>query len=182
MKVLWLTISLAVLAAALVAQTGSPSSAKPERAPTVITSDAVDFDLNTRLAVYRGNVRVEDPGMTLTCGVLTAKVPERGGKIESIVAEQNVVVEAPDENGRLTHGTCAKLVYTYSVAGSVTNEIVELTGEPLLTNPSGSLVGDLIIWNKASGKVSGRNVKMKLIPGGTNSIPSLLSQPPGAKN
>src|ERR1051325_6931878 len=127
MKVLWLTISLAVLAAALVAQTGSPSSAKPERAPTVITSDAVDFDLKTRLAVYRGNVRVEDPTMTLTCATMTAKVPESGGPIESLVAEQNVVIDATDDKGRITHGTCDKLVYTYHVAGGVTNETVELT-------------------------------------------------------
>ena len=181
MKVLWPAIVLVIFAATLGAQNNSPPPVQLGSASTVITNDTVEFDLKTRVAVYRGNVRVEAPGMVLTCDLMTAKVPESGGRIESIVAEHNVVIDATDEKGRVTHGTCDKLVYTYTVVGSVTNETVVLTGHPLLKNPMGNLTGDPIIWDKANGRVSANNEKMELRGGGTPSIPSLLKQAGDAK-
>ena len=81
----------------------------------------------------------------------------------------------------MTRGTCDKLVYSYSVTGSVTNETVVLTGHPVFKNPTANLTGDPIIWDKAHGRVSANNEKMEFRGGGTPSIPNLLKQPGDAK-
>ena len=175
-------IAFVAAAAALVAQTNAPV-AKPERAPTRIFSDSLEADLKTHTAVYRGNVRVEDPQMKLTCDVLTASMPEGGKRIESIIAETNVVVDALDEKGRNSHATAGKLVYTYKVVGVVTNENIELSGNPRVTNAIyGLLEGELITWDKTADKVFVKAFAGAFRPGGSNSIPSALKLPATPKN
>jgi len=183
MKILWPTLVLAGFCVALGAQTNptAPAAKPAERPPTQITSDSVDFDLKTRTAVYRGHVRVDDSKMTLTCEVLTAKVPESGGKIDSIVAEQNVVIDTTDAKGQPNRATGDKVVYTYSVANSVTNETVELTGNPRLEAPQGALTGDTIVWDKANNRVRATNQKMIFNTGGTNQFLTGFEKPADAK-
>jgi lipopolysaccharide transport protein LptA len=123
-----------------------------ERPPTEIFSDSADFNLKTRIAVYTGRVRVVDPQMKLTCDLLTAKVPESGGKIDSIVAEGNVVIDTVDEQGRPIHATSDKAVYAYKVENSVTNETVELTGHPCVQSPMGSLTSETVVWDRLNNK------------------------------
>lgn len=182
MKFLLPIIAFVCAAAALAAQTNAPA-AKAERAPTQIFSDTLEAELKTRTAVYRGNVRVEDPQMKLTCGVLTASMPEGGKRIESIIAEQKVVVDALDEKGQNSHATAEKLVYTFKVIGNVTNETIELSGNPQLTNSQlGRLEGELIIWNKTADKFSVKAPRTSINTGVSNSIPSALTPPAGPKN
>jgi lipopolysaccharide transport protein LptA len=123
-----------------------------ERPPTEIFSDSADFNLKTHIAIYTGHVRVVDPQMKLTCDVLTAKVPESGGKIDSIVAEGNVVIDTADEQGRPIHATGNKAVYAYKVENSVTNETVELTGHPRVESPMGLLTGETVVWDRLNNK------------------------------
>ena len=175
-------LALVCAAAVLVAQTNAPA-AKAQRAPTQIFADTLEAELKTHTAVYRGNVRVEDPQMKLTCGVLTASMPEGGKRIESIVAEQNVVVDSLDEKGRNSHATAEKLVYTYKVVGTVTNETIELSGNPQLTNSRmGLLEAELIIWNKTADKFSVKAPRTTINTGASNSIPAALTLPTGPKN
>lgn len=179
MNKLWSTILMAGLGFVLHAQTNSTAPpAKPAARPlTQISSDSVDFDMQTRMAVYRGHVRVEDPQMTLACEILTAKVPETGGGFESVVAEHNVVIDTTDAKGQPNRATGDKVVYTYKVEGAVTNELVELTGNPRLEAPQGTLTGDLILWDKARNHVRATNQKMTFRAGGTNIFPSLIQKP-----
>jgi lipopolysaccharide transport protein LptA len=179
MNNLWSTLVLAGFSFALNAQTNPPApvAKRAERSPTEITSDSVDFDLKTRMAVYRGHVRVDDSLMKLTCEVLTATVPESGGRIESIVAEQNVVIDAIDAKGHTNRASGDKVVYTCKVEGSVTNEVIELIGNPRLEAPQGTLTGDLIVWDKANNRVRATNQKMMFRTGGTNSFPALMEKP-----
>jgi lipopolysaccharide transport protein LptA len=123
-----------------------------ERQPTEIFSDSANFDLKTRIAVYVGHVRVLDPQMKLTCGLMTARVPE-SGKIDSIVAEQDVVIDALDNEGRPVHATGDKAVYTYRVSSTMTNETIELTGNPQVKSPLFSGTGDTITWDRANNTV-----------------------------
>lgn len=133
----------------------APTNAAPERPPTEIFSDSANFDLKTRVAVYIGHVRVVDPQMKMTCSLMTARVPE-SGKIDSIVAEQNVVIDAIDNEGKPIHATGDKAVYTYSVANSVTNETIELTGNPLphVQKPGYDLTGVTITWDRVNNTFS----------------------------
>ena len=108
MKAFWL-LSVVILTTTASAQTNLPVPELPvmtnagpdltvtnkpatERAPTEIFSDTADFDLKNRIGVYRGNVRVTDPQMKLTCDTLTAQVSTNGGRPESIIASGNVQV------------------------------------------------------------------------------------------
>lgn len=134
------------------AQTNTPAPAAVPthlRPATEIFADSADFNLKTQLAVYTGHVRVEDSQMKLTCGVMTARVP-KSGRPDSIVAEQNVVIDAIDNEGKPVHATGDKAVYTYRVINSVTNETVELTGNPRVLRPGYEATADTITWDRSN--------------------------------
>lgn len=162
MKFFFAFVTTFIFSFALNAQTNSsvPTATNKEQQPTQVFSDSVDIDLKAHVAVYRGHVRVDSPQMKMTCETMTATVPEAGGKIENIVAEQNVVVDMTDEKGQPSHAAGEKMVYTYKVTNSVTNELVELTGNPRLESAQGTLTGDLIVWDRINNKLRATNPKM----------------------
>ncbi len=129
---------------------------------THIFSDTVELGIKTRSAVYRGNVRLEDPRIHLTCEQLTADVPEGGERVEQVIAETNVVITMVDEKGLTNRAFADKAVYTYRVVGAVTNEIVELTGEsdPHVERPEGDLYGNPIVWDRTRNQVRATNQRM----------------------
>src|SRR5258708_1490426 len=86
-------------AAGLHAQTTNPAPAPPE---TEIFADTFDFEMKSKVAVYQHHVRVLDPKMKLTCEILTAKLPEAGGKLDHILAETNVVIDFTDDRGEIS--------------------------------------------------------------------------------
>ncbi|MDD5139286.1 MAG: LptA/OstA family protein [Verrucomicrobiales bacterium] len=151
---------MAVLAGSLPAQTNDADTPKPPRPPTLINSDSADFDLTARRAVYRGNVRVDDPQMTLTCELLTADLPHTGGLMKHIVAETNVVIDSVDEKGQTNHATSDKAIYDYNVQDGVTNETVTLTGNAKMENSQGTLTGEPIVWDRAKNRLTATNQKM----------------------
>jgi lipopolysaccharide transport protein LptA len=160
MKPYCLILFAAVLGATLGAQTNSTPATPRPQTPTQINSDSVDFDLQTHIAIYRGNVRVDDPQMKLWCALLTATAPEAGGRIEKIVAETNVVMLLPDEKGFTNRATGDKLVYTYKVVEGVTNEVAVLTGNPKLEKPDMTVLGDVITWDRANNQLHVTNQRM----------------------
>jgi len=138
---------------ALVTTNAPPKPPPPPPAPTRIDSDSADFDLNGRQAIYEGNVRVDSPQMKLTCVQLTVNLPPEGGRINHIVAETNVVIDATDEMGATNHVTSDKAVYDYNVQDAVTNETITLTGNPQIVNAQGTNTAEMIVWDKANGHV-----------------------------
>ena len=117
--------------------------------PTEIFSDSADFDLKTQGVIYRGHVRVTDPQMKLTCDTMTVRTAPEGGHIESIVAEGDVVVDIANQ-GQTNHATGNKLVYTYKVESSVTNDTAVLTGDPRMEEKDMWLTGDAITWDRTT--------------------------------
>jgi lipopolysaccharide export system protein LptA len=103
-------------------------SATNRLAATHITSDSVEFDMEARVATYTGNVRVADPSITMTCEYLTARVPA-SGRVESIIAETNVVAVIVTNNTTFTI-TAARATYLYQVFPFATNQTLELAGVP----------------------------------------------------
>jgi lipopolysaccharide transport protein LptA len=172
MKTLWLILPTLTAAFILTAQTNPPAPATNAtgsamdvlppsaltnaivstnalpRPSTEIFSDTADFDLKTRVAVYTGHVRVVDPQMQLLCEILTVTVPEGSGRVNHIVAETNVVIDAVDQDGKTVHASSGRAVYTYRVENSVTNETIVLTINPRLSRGVDSLSGDSILWDR----------------------------------
>jgi len=130
------------------------------RAQTLITSHSADFDMNTRTAIYRGDVRVDEPQMKLSCEWLKATLPESGGRINHIVCETNVVIDYVDEKGETNHITSDKAVYDFNVENSVTNETITFTGNPKIENAQSIVTAEPIVWDRANGKFYFTNQKM----------------------
>jgi len=138
----------------------TPSAARP---PSEIFSDSLEADLETRTAVYIGNVRVIDPRMNLTADELTVKVPAEGGRPERMVADGNVTILAIDDEGRTNRAWGNSLVYTYNVQAGFTNEVLELTGTPETqpkletSQPQMTMTGDVVVWDRARNKIYVKN-------------------------
>jgi lipopolysaccharide transport protein LptA len=137
-------------ASAVATNTPSPAAAPAQARPaTEIFSDSAEFNLKTHRAVYTGHVRVEDPKMRLTCGIMTATGPQ-SGRITNIVAEQDVVIDAVDNEGKPVHASGDRAVYLYRVINAVTNETVELTGNPRVEKTGYIATADTIIWDRVN--------------------------------
>jgi len=174
MKTLFLLLSIA-LADAVQAQTNVVKN--PPRGPTEINSDTADFDLNARLAVYRGHVVVVDPQMNLKCEKLVVFIPPSGERLNHIEAQTNVVIDFADSHGQTTHAVADLAVYRFLVQNGATNETVTLTGNPQVENVQGTLTGDQINWDRANGRLTATNPHMKSkqnFEGGTNAAPLKL--------
>lgn len=150
-----------------------------------IFADRSEFDIRRNVIVYQGNVRAVEPKMTLVCEQLTVKVPRKGERVESILAETNVVVDLTDEKGQKVRGTGDKAVYTFKATTTETNEVVELHGSPLLDTDQGTLAGDVITYDRVSGKVRATNQRMVVrqdLTGGTNKTHAATNRPPAGMN
>src|SRR5207249_4711740 len=110
--------------------------------------------LQTNSALFLGQVRVAHPQMNLTCETLAVDFPRGGGAAERIVAERSVEFDLMDDKGQKIHGTGQKALYTYQVTAAGTNDLVELTGNPLLTMTNGSTFqNSVIILDRAKSKL-----------------------------
>jgi lipopolysaccharide export system protein LptA len=157
-------IALSLLAAGILslAVAAPDASAPAKSAVTQITSQAVDFDLKARQATYRGDVTVLDPRIRLTCETLTATIAESGGRVDSLVAESNVVAIIATNDTVFTV-TSSKAIYSYQVTPKTTNQTLELSGlpEPKITWPqTNGVVAETnvftarrILWNISAGTI-----------------------------
>jgi lipopolysaccharide transport protein LptA len=161
MKKIYLIAIAALCASAVRAQTNADAAANSAtRPPTLIESASVDFDMTGRRAVYRGDVRVDDPQMKLTCAHLVVDLPPDAGHPNHIVAETNVVIDFTDAKGQTMHATSDKAVYDFNIQNGTTNETVTFTGNAKVENTQGWLTGEPIIWNRANNSLSATNQKM----------------------
>src|SRR5204863_7145126 len=87
----------------------------------------------SNVAVWRGNVRVNDPKLKQASELLTAKFTEESEKrtLSSIVAETNVVIVTIETN-RTTTARSAKAVYT-----AANNELFLSGGETFVESEPG---------------------------------------------
>jgi lipopolysaccharide export system protein LptA len=98
--------------------------------------------------------------MKLTCEVLTATMPKNGRHVDRIVAERNVVIDAVDTHGEPIHAVGERAVYTFTVENSVTNELIELTGDPRIDTKYRAATGDSIVWDRINNSFHGTNLHM----------------------
>lgn len=137
----------------------SDATNNPAGPGTVITSGDFDYDRNTGFAVFRKNVRVDNPQIKLVCETLTASLlpgdARTNNQLNNIVAEDNVAIDYQDAQGEKTHAVADKAVYISSVVNGVTNKVLNLTGNPVLERTNGWIMADLISMNSANGTIRG---------------------------
>lgn len=159
------------------AQQPSLSFAKGTNTETQINSKTVDFDLKSRLAIYRGNVVVHDPRVDVTCDILTVQLPTNGTRIDSIIAESNVVIFLL-EKGVTNRATADKAVYTFAVSSGTTNEVLELTGSPVIESPQFVWTGTKLVYDRVKENISGVDTHMKVRQPESPPASSTNSAPP----
>jgi lipopolysaccharide export system protein LptA len=122
-----------------------------------------EFDKNGGRLVYTGQVLVENLRAKVLCDRLVIFVPKNGEQPNRIEAQTNVVIVVVNQ-GETTRATCSLAVYTRSVSATTTNTIVTLTGNPFIEDTRGSVTGDVIVWNLATGGISGSNTRTHINP------------------
>jgi len=127
-----------------------------------------EYTLRTNSASFRGGVHACHPRMEWFCDELTVGSTTGHGKPERILAEQNVKFEFEKENGERIYGTGDKAVYHFDVSGTVTNELLTLTGnKAILVTTNGTYSNERIIYDRAHNSVS--------MPGGGYRIEGVAS-------
>jgi len=133
---------------------------------TKITARTGEFDLKSRQVVYREKVTVVDPRIQLTCELLTATIAESGGRVDSLVAESNVVAIIAT-NDTVYTVRAEKAVYTYQLLNTTTNQTLVLSGtpDPKITWPqpnsepprTNTGIASRIHWDLITGKIKAEN-------------------------
>lgn len=115
------------------------------------------FEFRTNIAVFRQDVRVEDPQGKLSCDRLSATFtgPER--QIETVVAEENVIIESGE-----VRASGEKAIY------QLAKDVVELTGNPTWRIDKPSVEGraeEIAIERKGRDFHASRSVRMTMPQG-----------------
>jgi len=155
--------------------TTNSAPVRPPSEVSIVSDNGGVFNFKSNVFVYRGNVRVtDDPLMRLASELLTLEAPKLGtNKFNRATAETNVVIDFLHD-GMTNHATAQRVVWTYSVTNLVTNDLVFLSGNVVITNLQGYLSGDPLIWDRIRDTVTSPNQLTTVIyQRGTNS-PSLF--------
>lgn len=185
--VVWCGLATPLLAQDKAASGKDKASAKSTARPggtnavLEIFSDNFEYDSANGRAVYTGHVHVDDAEMTIDCELLTVTFARSnvqpsagsdatgkpgdlsavaGGKIDTIIAERKVVIVNRKDGMRATG---AKAVYMAST------DVVELTGNPVVEQPQGTLEADVVILDRAKSRLlakgrEGKQAHMQLRP------------------
>lgn len=111
-----------------------------------------NYQLSAQEGHFNGKVRVEHPRMKWNCEKMTAYFPKPGEKDQKLVAEQAVVFdlsESDTQPDRTVHGTGEKVVYTYNITPTGTNDLIEMTGNPVLKTAQNTVENKIILFDRA---------------------------------
>ncbi len=125
-----------------------------------------EYRFSKSLARFKGGVYISHPRMNWACEDLSVHLPEAGGPVRRILADQSVVFDLIDDKGQKIHGTSGRAVYVYEVQNSVTNDYVELSGDPVLERRDLQTGNPIILRNQVLILDRGRN--QVLAPGQFN--------------
>jgi lipopolysaccharide transport protein LptA len=139
-------------------------------APTRIMSDRFQFDLGAKVVNYEDEVRVYDPEMELTCGLLTARLRSAGSEVETIQARGSV--RLVDKAGA-SEATADEAFYTES------NHQVELSGHAAWRQGMRSVEADRLVLDRREKEFSALGHAIVHVPRGTFSPVTLLVNPLG---
>ena len=140
-----------------------------------IFSDRFQYSVNSGEGVYSDNVRVAGTNLLMTQKVLTLKVPLQEGRLQSVLAEQNVIFDYTNSDHEKIHATGEKANY------SADTGLLKMSGHPAWRADQREGSGDEILIDRtnkiyrATGKawlkMAGRSL------GGAGFLPSTNSLP-----
>ncbi len=136
-----------------------------------------EYSLKSGTAQFREKVRLQHPRMEWTCERLSAQLPPEDRGASSMLAERAVVFDLTDDKGQQIHGRCEQAHYTYNRTATWTNDIVELTGDPILETTNGKVQNRVIILDRVNHSlVAPGEYKITSVAeaGGTNTFPLRL--------
>jgi lipopolysaccharide export system protein LptA len=155
------------------AQTAVPAVASATNTPSkeqVALISSEDYSLRKDSAHFQGKVHVAHPQMDWHCETLTVHFAN-GTQVDQILAENSVIFDLSDEKGQKIRGTGQKAVYTYSVTAAGTNDLVELTGDPVLVTTNGIFQNKVIYLDRAHNRLlapGNYKITAPSTPAGTN--------------
>lgn len=126
------------------------SGASVGQAPAEIFSD--EYFVSPERALFQGGVRITHPQMAWSCETLTVDLPPEGMHVESVLAQRQVVFNFIDNSGQVVKGAAEKALYQYKVSAGVTNEQMELTGNPLIQTTNGVFRNRVIVYDMTRDK------------------------------
>lgn len=125
---------------------GAPATPKKATAPSVpqyAEINSREYTLRPEIARFEGTVRVKHPQMDWVCDHLTVRSLVENGKV--LFAEGGVVFDLAGDKGQKVHGTGENVVYTNSVADSVTNDVIYLRGTPAWLETTNVVINNKLI-------------------------------------
>jgi lipopolysaccharide export system protein LptA len=147
------------------ARVGSDPSSQAATKPTSSTAASTgntnefadiyadEYLVAPKSARFQRNVTIVHPQMNWRCeevNVLSGSGPEQDVKI---IAERSVNFALQSEDHQMVKGTCERAVYDYNVTSLLTNDIVRLTGNPVLETTNGTVKNSIIILDRAHNKL-----------------------------
>ncbi|HEV2207766.1 MAG TPA: hypothetical protein VG167_03275 [Verrucomicrobiae bacterium] len=147
----WLRLPAHELNETIATSTPGTRKSKAAAGPQFADVYCDEYVLSRDLGVFRGGVYVSHTNMNWACESMTVQaIP--GGQV--LTAEQGVVFDLMNDRGQKTHGLGDKAVYTNSIVGTVTNELLTLTGQPaVLISTNGTVENSVIIMDQIRGTV-----------------------------
>jgi lipopolysaccharide export system protein LptA len=113
-----------------------------------------DYVLQETNALFTGGVYISHTNMNWVCETMTVNLPPEGGRIDSISAEQGVVFDLLSETGQKVHGTGERALYTFTVGGGITNDVLRLVGNPAtLATTNGSITNRVLVLDLGRDKL-----------------------------
>jgi lipopolysaccharide export system protein LptA len=138
-----------VLLGTLLLLIAGPAGAIPEDAtqPIQINADSAELDENKNIAVYHGNVRMEQGTMRVTADTMTIELKD----------QLVVRISAEGDRAHYQQRVKADEPMVFADAKTITyftqEERVQLAGNAYLTQDQNEFSGDLIDYNIRDGKV-----------------------------
>ncbi|MCX6884213.1 MAG: hypothetical protein NTX27_04135 [Verrucomicrobia bacterium] len=146
------------LPASELAQTSFALGPSRTNTPSTLTDTTArvtcsEYRLSPESAYFRENVRLDHPQMAWECQRLLVQIPPTGGRVERLVAEEKVSFNFLDSHGQKLSGRGEKAVYNYTVTPTATNDLMELTGNPILQTTNGTFQNPIFLLNLGTGKL-----------------------------
>jgi lipopolysaccharide export system protein LptA len=120
----------------------STASSSPPTAGELVHLYSRRLTLQPESAVFRDEVRVEDPQGRLTCAQLTARFTERDWQLLSLLAERNIRMQSGELEGQAERATYA-----------TDSELVELSGNPEWRMGTRAGSADLVVVDRGRQQV-----------------------------
>jgi lipopolysaccharide export system protein LptA len=115
-----------------------------------------EYTMGEQGVQFRGGVYATHPQMNWASEVLTVH-SSPGGQVDQLTGETGVAFDLLDNKGQKIHGIGDKAVYTYRVSSGVTNDLLELTGNPaVLQTATSTNRNNTIVFDRANNTV--RNI------------------------